>query len=110
MLHLKKYYALFCPDCHSKMLDAVTVRDLVRHVRENTAVGVLATYLKCPGCYKKWGVVIAADKRCWMISTVDIGNLQQEYHRIKEAIKKGMDIQQVLLWTYQYKIKGNVAS
>jgi len=109
MLH-REYYALSCPKCHCELLDAATVRDLVRRIRKNNAVGVLATYLKCSNCHEHWGVVILSDKRCWMISTVKIKNLQQEYERIKEAIKKGMTVQEVLLWTYQYEVKEDIAS
>ena len=104
------YYALHCPNCGLELFDARTVRDLTIFTMEMDAVGVSAICLKCPRCHKKWGIIIAADEHCWMLSVVKIANLPQEYKRIRNAMERGMDVEQLLRWTKQYKIRGNIAS
>jgi len=76
------YRALCCPKCGFQIFDARTVRYLTAFTK----------------------------KMCWMLSTVELVNLQQEYRRIREAVAKGMDVEQVLAWTTQYEIKGDIAS
>ena len=104
------YRALCCPKCGFQIFDARTVRYLTTFTKKMDYVGVSMMVLRCPGCHKAWGIVIAADEKCWMLSTVELVNLQQEYRRIREAVAKGMDVEQVLAWTTQHQIQGDIAS
>ena len=56
--------------------------------------------LRWHGCQKTWGLVVAVDKTCGMLSVVETRDLQCEYERIREAIEKGLTVKQVLLRTY----------